>query len=635
MLKINIRIHLFLTLFLLTGTVNLAEAQHDADSLRNILVTLSLPDNFEEVPINYNDSILDLFHRAEPSYKNDILPADLGNIGSACISEDFFKRPDSYLTEFLFNEPFKNYILGSQNIMFYNTRRPYTSVFHTTSTKTVDLQTIDFIHTQNVNPNLNLGIQYNFISSLGQYLDQANSLNSVGITSNYKKNKYKLFVSYIFNKFKLKNSGGYIDTLGADLNVPEHYLQHSVSTLFNQEFSVTQKYILGNYKNLSYRDTIIKVPEPKFSISHNLRLARRYRVYTDEETAENNYYLNFFYKNGYTYDSVAVKSLSNSFKFESEKIFEEKHKFGFDVAIHGKLYNIYNFKNYIFEGNTNTFFENRINGNLHSDFSGKIHTEIYGDYFFGGYRSGDYRIRAKLEKTLFKDKLKSEADLKIQYTHQKPDYFINTYYSNHYIWENNFSEIDRTDLSFSYLFSYYRLKFNVNSALINNYVYYDITSMPAQADNSVSIISASAEKTFNLKRFTFINKILWEKSSDDNIISLPELSLYQSVYLKMLYNKTLLIHLGFEVYYSSEYKSFNFNPATGQFYFENNNKKLTGNYPYVTVFADMKIKRNVMLFFKFMHINSFMNTETLPYYVTNYPLQNRLFKFGVRWTFKN
>ena len=143
------------------------------------------------------------------------------------------------------------------------------------------------------------------------------------------------------------------------------------------------------------------------------------------------------------------------------------------------------------------------------------------------------------------------------------------------------------------------------------------------------------------KQLLDINKLnsdtnkIWQYSSNDNIISLPKLAAYQSTYFIWHYKNALLVHIGFDIYYSTSYKAYNYNPAVGQFYFINNTKKLAGNFPYTTLFADLKIKKNVLLFFKFSNMFSLIQNDVLPFYVNHYPIGSMMFKFGVKWTFKN
>jgi len=624
-----------LILFLGCSVRNLS-AQHDADSLKNILITQSLNEYLKPLTINFDDSTLDLFHQAEPTYKKSILPADLGNIGSASIFEDFFNRPDDYSESFIFNLPYNSYIKNAQNVIYFNTRRPYTSVMHTTSSKILDLQTIDFIHTQNINPDWNFGLKYDFISSLGQYLSEKKSINSVGITTNYKKNKYTLFASYVFNKFKLENSGGYNDTVGFDTKVPQPFLSNSETLLYNQELSLTQNYLIGKYKNLSYRDTIIKIPEAKFSISHNITLSRRYRLYIDKENQNNFFYPNNYFQQTFTYDSVAVISADNKFIFRSEEVFEKKNKLSFSVSYNGNFYQIYNFKDYILLQNKNIIFDNKISGTVNTIKFRFADVEINGNYFFSGYRKNDYKIKGIIRKKLFHEKFSSDLFLIFRYQNKKANYFLNNYYSNHYIWENNFIPTKRTDINLNWNFKKIFLNMELNVAEIRNYIFFDISAKPAQTDEILRVAAVSISKKFKLKHFVFEDKVLWQKTSDDNILSLPELAVYQSSYGIIHTNPSLLVYLGYEVYYNTFYKAYNFNPATGFFYYINNDKKLAGNYPQITLFADLKIKKNVMLFFKYMNVLSGIpSSEVLPFYINRYPISGRMFKFGVRWTFKN
>lgn len=610
-----------------------AAAQHDADSLTNILLTFNLKDNLKKRNIAFNDSSLSFFHKTEPAFENSIIPADLGNIGSAFISENFFKRPDFYNRKFSFNYPFYSYLKNTENVLYFNTRRPYTSIKHTTASKVLDLQTIDFIHTQNINPGWNFGIEYIFSSSLGKYLSEKKGLNSVGITTNYTKNKYTLFASYVYNKFNLENSGGYNDSLGFDIKVPEPFLKNSSTVLYNQEFSVTQKYNFGKYKYLSYRDTIIKVPEPKISLSHNLLLSRKYRIYKDINEGSNTFYLYNYFQNSFSYDSIAIQSLTNKVRLGSEEVFEKKNKFGFSVIFNNSWYKIYNFKEYVLLQNTNTYIKNQVKGEIYTINNKFLNINFSGNYYFSGYRKNDFRISTNLSKELFQSKFSSLLQINANYTSIKPDYFENTLYSNHYIWENDFLSVKRTDVKLNYEIK--GIKFNFNSALIKNYIYYDITASPAQYDSSITILSGSLEKKFKLKRIIFENKIVWQHSNTNNIVSLPKLAVYQSTYFILHYQNSLLIHLGFDVYYSTSYKAFNYNPSTGQFYFINNTKKLAGNYPYSTLFANLKIKKNVFLFFKVSNMLYLLQNEVLPFYVNHYPIGGIMFKFGIKWTFKN
>jgi len=128
------------------------------------------------------------------------------------------------------------------------------------------------------------------------------------------------------------------------------------------------------------------------------------------------------------------------------------------------------------------------------------------------------------------------------------------------------------------------------------------------------------------------NKVVWQKASNEGIVSLPELALYHASYFELKYKRAMRAHIGFDIYYSRPFKTYSYNPAIGQFYFEN--LKLTGDYAFGSAFINVKLKKNVTMFFKMEHVLSGVFKE-IYYSVNNYPVNNRIFKFGVRWTFNN
>ncbi len=101
------------------------------------------------------------------------------------------------------------------------------------------------------------------------------------------------------------------------------------------------------------------------------------------------------------------------------------------------------------------------------------------------------------------------------------------------------------------------------------------------------------------------------------------------------FENTLLTYLGYEVYFSTKYKALSFDPSGGQFYLENVNAQIIGNYPFVGIFMNLKIKKNVLMSLKFQHVNSGLLNVTYPFQINHYPVYGRLFKFSIKWTFKN
>ena len=203
------------------------------------------------------------------------------------------------------------------------------------------------------------------------------------------------------------------------------------------------------------------------------------------------------------------------------------------------------------------------------------------------------------------------------------------YYSTYYRWENHFDKQQTLSANLSY--RYPRLKTTLQWTNINNLLYWDRYGMPHQYNgNAVNIFSLFVRKTFVFGKFSIDNKAIAQYSSDDQIIHLPLFTGGQSyaVTFKM-FKKALGVQTGLDLWYNTPYYADAWNPATRQFTLQYQEK--TGNYLYIDVFLNLKIKR-AFLFLKLDHAAA--GLMGYKYYSTpHYPAADRAFKFGVSWIF--
>jgi hypothetical protein len=128
-----------------------------------------------------------------------------------------------------------------------------------------------------------------------------------------------------------------------------------------------------------------------------------------------------------------------------------------------------------------------------------------------------------------------------------------------------------------------------------------------------------------------MTQILWQKVSDSRFIHLPELSARLVLSYNMVVSKVLFVQMGADARYYTEYYADAYHPATSFFYLQY--KKLIGNYPYIDLFADLKLKRT-RVFFQYMNLGSlFLNKS---YFTSlHYPMNKATFRLGVAWSFYN
>jgi hypothetical protein len=174
-----------------------------------------------------------------------------------------------------------------------------------------------------------------------------------------------------------------------------------------------------------------------------------------------------------------------------------------------------------------------------------------------------------------------------------------------------------------------RLELTTEARFINDYVFWNNEALPEQTSAFLTLIELKLFKHFTLANLHSKNTILYQISSHQTIVPLPEWSIYSSNYFENKLFKVLFFQLGFDLRYNSSWYAPAYMPATGQFYVQNQRK--VGDYPFVDVFLNMQLKR-ARIFIKYDHVN--MGTPSNQYFHTvSYPASPRALRFGVSWNF--
>jgi hypothetical protein len=173
------------------------------------------------------------------------------------------------------------------------------------------------------------------------------------------------------------------------------------------------------------------------------------------------------------------------------------------------------------------------------------------------------------------------------------------------------------------------LEMGASYALINNFIYNDTLGLPAQTNKELLILAAFLNKKIVLGNFNIDTKFLAQKASSSDLIHLPDFSAYLGMYYKFVLAKVMFTQIGVDTRYNTKYYVDAYSPATGFFYLQN--EKKLGNYPYIDVYASLKLKRT-RLFFKLMNVGtSFMKEDIFT--ALHYPMNKMTFRLGLDWKF--
>jgi len=170
--------------------------------------------------------------------------------------------------------------------------------------------------------------------------------------------------------------------------------------------------------------------------------------------------------------------------------------------------------------------------------------------------------------------------------------------------------------------------------MFKNFIYFNTDALPEQFEDNLSVFSFHLTKILEFWKFSSLNKIVYQFVNNTDYLSLPEFTAFNSTFIKHKFHFKLtdggfIAMLGFDLSYNTEYYANAYNPALGVFH-QQNIKKL-GNYPYMDVFLNIKLKRT-RFFFKYEHINyNWLNRNYFS--VLHYPRNEGMFKFGLSWIF--
>ena len=579
------------------------------------------------------DTLIDNFQIYHPVFSNSITSSYVGNYGTPALNNDFFDRNSN--VDFFFLQSREPYLLTPENIQYYNTRTPYTRLdFGQSGNRTIKNETrFNIFHSQNVNPHFNFTLRMNIAKSAGQYNAQDSKNNFITLYSSYNSDNLNIHSGFISNTVKNNENGGLSnDTLlfnGADSDLLNVNLNSSKSNFKGTYYFVNGEYRFGKVIETEEDSALFR---PIFGIFFNTQYERHKQEFLDEEEAGNTFFENTYYGENYLKDSINFNKLDNVLQLKQYENAERKTSFGTRAFLGIDFINTLspgpdtlNFKSV-----TNNYSNLYAGGGIFRE-KGKFWTWNFdGKIYLIGRKAGQTELSGIISKpfTVLKD---SAASLVLtgSINNMVADYFQEEFYSNHYRWNNDFSMEQRMDFKGSIISPKFKLKLSGNYAIINNYIYNNYQGIPSQTGKELFVFSVFADKDFNHRNLHFRVRALWQKASDEEYIHIPDLSGFISAYYKFIVSKVLFTQIGIDTRYNTKYFADAYSPATGLFYLQN--EKEYGNYPYIDVYANLRLKRT-RVFFKMANIGTnFLNGE----YITtpHYPMPRSSFRFGLSWLF--
>ncbi len=595
------------------------------------------------------DTLQDYFHLYHPVFKNTVTATYVGNYATPYLDNNFFNRKSNL--DFYFLQTREAYLLTPQSIQYYNTRTPYTLLDFTQSEHRTRKNETRFnvLHSQNVSPWWNFTFRFDQARSAGQYKNQETKNNFVTLYSSYNKDRLSFHGGFISNSI-LNNENGGLDKDANLLEEPDTDFLDVNLTSVRSEFGSNYFFATGEYRFGRFDEIIIKreiLPEedeeeaepitvqefkPFAGIIYSFEYQNHSKEYFDEEDTTNTFFQHAYYGQDYIKDSIRFFQIRNVVQLKQYENPERKTSFGKRVFL-GQEFTKATMPGLefgTFQPTTKRYSNVYVGGGIFRE-TGKFWTWNFdGRIYLLGRNVGQTEINGNISKpfTFLRDSL---ASLRIRGSIENlmPHYFQEEFYSNRIRWNEDLKMEQRMTVNGTFKIPRRKIELSANYALINNFIYNNTEGIPSQFGGQLLVLSAFADKDFNFRNLHFRTRLLWQKTSNEDILHLPDFSGFVSTYFKFVISKVLFTQVGFDVRYNTAYYADAYHPSTGLFYLQNETK--LGDFPYIDAYANLRLKRT-RLFFKMMNVGTeFINKE---YYTTpGYPMNRMTFRFGVAWAF--
>ena len=603
----------------------------------------------------------------------------LGNLGAPRMSRIFFDRKEE--SQFFFTDPYDQSVLRPEDVTFTNTFSPYTNLtyyksFHNRNSE----ERFKSYFAVNANKRLGFGFYIDYLYGRGMYNNQSTAFFNGGLFASYRGDKYDLHFIFNNDNLKMRENGGITDDryITDPLDMAEgkkQYESMDIPTVFNKVWNhntsyhafLTHRYNLGFYKDkedhlnndsLSVANDSIETAKefvPVTSFIHTLELDFNGRKYITQDDAQNRQYFEHTYFGNDSIDQNRRTSVRNTFGISLREGFNKWAKAGLTAFL------THEYRDFTLPDTTDVpdqrvikhYKENVIyvGGELLKEQGKLLHYKVLGEIAVAGEDAGQFRVEGNgdLNLNLLGDSVRLDVNAYIK--NLNPVFFYRNFHSKHYWWDNSdLSKIMRTRVEGKLNFKRLGTTLRAGVENIKNYTYLANTSVPVtnssgdiisfknnaavkQHSGNIQVFTAMLQQKLKFGIFHLDGEVAYQKSSEQSILPLPELSAYGNLYIHAgLVKNVLQVSLGADVRYFTKYNAPDYSPVIGQFYLQNpENTVAIGGCPMVNVYANLHWKRT-RIFVMMYNVNQ--NSGNSRYFLApHYPISPRILKLGISWNF--
>lgn len=591
-------------------------------------------DVYSPLQLNYYDTSLIDFEEYDPLQRRYDFYATPGNVGLAYRLLNFAPRQQTGFDYGIHS--FDVYLVDQSEVKYYLNAKPYSEISYVTGAKKEQLFGVR--HQQRVFKRVELGVDFGLINSLGSYERQKSDDIKLVVNGQYftRNLRYGVVANYNLSRATARENGGirydsiYEQNLETNRSIIDVKLADAENKVRRSGVYLQQYFQLSGRKRSSIPADSVERQRPKIQIkfgrlAHSFNYTASSQLYTDSKP-DPTYYPHIYYDSLQTYDSVWFRKIENTFSWSTADYLDRLKPQPF-MLMFGIRHQIATVRDSVLTSeyqNLMPYGEIFIRPFPLVSLRGEASYVLSGS----GYQ-GDYRLYGQATIDILRRKpYRTLFNFALELSNSEVPYFFRHYFSNHFVWNHNYSKSSINKLQA--WVEQRRTRLGVDVINTNDYVYLAADTLPAQIDGSVEVFKAYLQQQLVLGKFDLGGRVVYQKVSREEVLRLPELmAAFTLTFNLPMFKGALQTRSGFDVYYFTKYYADAYMPALRSFYLQN--EKEVGGYVHADFFIDFQVERT-RFFMKFQNLFSLAG-DNYYYQIPHYPLQDLAFKFGLSWRF--
>lgn len=646
---------------------------NDTPTRDSTVVQREVPKDFTQWRMNPNTGLMDLispdtlqylFQNVHKTEGERFTNSHLGNLGSPRLSRLFRERSDYRF--FIFDAPLDHFINNPTDFRFTDTKTPHLNLtYFSGGDKRNGDDHLKGYFAANFGKRFGIGLNMDYIYGRGRYANQATSLFDTRIYGYYHGDVYNAHVSFNTDEIKLSENGGiesddYISRPEMMAEGKKQYEPEEIPVKFSDnwnsirrnQFIIAQSLILRNtYETTdSIGDTVITRTRHRElgTVANTTEFGFLKREFIYYRTPAS-HYQEFWLKND-SIDPFHTFYLDNTVSLNMNEGFSK-------WAVAGlRLFARYELRSYTMSDTlqdaARTEYQRRenefnivIGGSIQRETGKSLNLGLMAQTVLAGKAFGDFDLRGNIDLKFNLMRQAAGLTARVRMSGTTPDYYIRHFHSRHYWWDKDLGKEITMRAEGEVHIDKWRTRLIAGISNISNYAYlldngirnesgHVLNNIIVDQESSgIQVIDATLYQDFKLGPLHWDNSVTWQYSSNQTALPLPALNIYTNLYLKFLYAKRLQIEFGADATWFSEYYAPDYSPAAGLFHTQNEASKVkVGNYPLIDVYLNC-VLRGVRFYVMLSHVNSGMSGMGAPFWAPHYPMNPRMFRFGLSWTF--